>query len=537
MNWKEIAEAKRKAILDKIPKEWIIDVPADDSLNTVEYLDSILPIEEISITNQSMTALCEQISSGQLTSVEVVTAFCHRAALSHQILNNCSEIFFDRAISRARDLDRIYKETGTTVGKLHGIPISLKDQINLPGLDSAIGYISRLNNPKTKDDESLIAQILHDAGAVFYIKTTTPMAMSAVDTFSNIYGETFNSFNKKLSCGGSSGGEGSIIGSKAGLIGLSTDIGGSIRIPALFQGLFAIRPSSNRLPYCKVENSMPFQPIIPSVIGPSARNLDDLKTLFKLIIDAEPWLRDPKVPPIAWRDVQLPKKLAFAVMRDNKARHVHPPISRAIEYIVEKLTQAGHEVVEWNPPIDPITMRDNLSKILTADGYKEILDETKKSGEPIIPQLIPQPDKIPAPVTVTEHWEQAGLKYQHQQQYDAYWRSVPTSTGRPVDAIICPGWESTSYLAGDPQVDASGYTNLSNYLDYSTVVVPITFADKLVDRPYKDFQCYNAEDERINDSYDPELFDGMPVAVQVVGRRYEEEKLLELAGLVHELTH
>lgn len=537
MTWEETAKAKREAVLSQVPSEWIIKVPEDECLNTREYLDSVLPAEENAITSQSLISLCDKISAGKLTSLAVTTAFCHRAALSHQILNNCAEIFFDRALARAKELDKIYEQTGKTVGKLHGVPISLKDQINLPGLDSAIGLISRLNKPKTEQDESLIAQILYNEGAVFYIKTTTPMAMMATDTFSNIYGETLNAYNKKMSAGGSSGGEGSIIGSKAGLIGLSTDIGGSIRVPAQFQGLFAIRPSSNRLPYLKVENSMTFQPIVPSVIGPSAQYLEDIKFFVKLILDAEPWLRDPKVPPIPWRPYTLPKKLTIGIYKDNKATHPHPPIARAIDLIKAKLVEAGHEVVEFDPPIDAITVRDNLNKIFTSDGYKEIIEETAKTGEPVIPQLLSANNLGVGEVTVSEHWNQAKEKYETQLKFDEYWRSIKTESGQEVDAFISPGWESASHIAGDPQSHSSAYTYLSNYLDLTTGIIPITFVDETIDLPYKDFKPYSEDDKIINDTYDAKFFNGMPVTVQLIGKRYEEEKVLEMCGEIYKITH
>lgn len=538
-HWEEVAKGKREAVFSKIPKEWIIEVPSvEDAPNTREFLDTILPKDEIAITNQSLLQLSAKIKTGELTSYEITKAFCHRAALAHQLVNCCSEIFFDKALARAKEIDQIYQSTGQLIGPLHGIPISLKDQINLEGLDSGIGLISHLNKPKTKDEESVIATILFNAGAVFYVKTTTPMAMMAPDTYSNIYGQTVNSYNRLLSSGGSSGGESSLIGAKGGLIGLSTDIGGSIRIPAAFQGLFAIRPTSGRLPYAKVSNSMAFQPIVPSVIGPSAQYLDDLKFFVKTIIDAKPWLYDPKTPPIPWREYKVPEKLTFGILKNNGIITPHPPIIRTLELIKTKLESLGHEVVEWEHPVPTAEMIQNLNSIFTSDGYKEIKEACAASGEPLIPQLMKRRE-AGQELKVSEHWAQAQKKYEAQMKYDKYWLETAekTITGRPVDAWISPVWESTSYPAGETKPYHCSYTYPVNYLDLSSVVVPITYVDKQVDKPYDGFTPLSEQDSEACAVYDSDLFDGMPVTVQVVTPRYEEEQAIELAGVIYDATH
>lgn len=539
MTWEDIAVKKRRFVLDQIPKEWIIETPSvEQEPNAITYLDKTLPIEETKIVNYSLVELVEKLSKGQLSSLEVTKAYAHRAALAHQVINCCSEIFFDRAFERAKELDKYYAKTGKTVGPLHGVPISLKDQVNLEGLDSSIGYVGRAFHPKTKEDESVIATILWNAGAVFYIKTTVPMAMMAGDTFSNLYGQTVNANNRLMSAGGSSGGESSLIAAKGGLIGLSTDIGGSIRIPSAFNGIFSIRPTSYRLPYAKIENSMAYQPIVPSVIGPSARYLDDIKYFVKVIIDSKPWLYDPKAPPIPWRPYEVPEKLCFGILKDNGAAHPHPPIARAVEIVKQKLIEAGHEVIEWEHPVPQTFMMGNLIGIFEADASNEIKNDCAVTGEPLIPQILAAGESAKE-LTATEHWEQARLKYETQMKYDTYWRESikKTNTGRPVDAYISPVWESASHAKGLGQPDASGYTFTQNYLDYPSVIVPVTYADKTIDKPWEDFKPYSESDARMNATYDPEFFDGMPCAVQVITQRYEEEKGLELADIVYKATH
>lgn len=312
-SWQESAILKRKNVAAQIPKEWILQrLPtAEEEPNAYEYLKKILPKEENDIADLTIIELAQRIANGTFSSFQVTKVFCRRAALLHQLTNCCSEIFFTRALDRAKELDQYFAQNDKVVGPLHGIPISLKDQVNLEGMDSAIGYVGLVNRPINKEQVSNIAKILEDLGAVLYVKTTTPVAMMSGETVSNIYGSTLNSCNRKLSCGGSSGGEGALVGARASLLGLGTDIGGSIRLPSGFQGLYGLRCSSNRLPYCNIRNSMANQPLVCSVVGPMATDIKDLKLFTKLIIDSKPWLNDPKSPPIPWREFMIEGKLSF----------------------------------------------------------------------------------------------------------------------------------------------------------------------------------------------------------------------------------
>lgn len=129
-----------------------------------------------------------------------------------------------------------------------------------------MGYISWLGKHETQD--SILASLLRKAGAVFYVKTSVPQTLMTGETVNNIIGRTVNPRNKNWSCGGSSGGEGAVISMRGSVIGLGTDIGGSIRIPAAFNFLYGIRPSHGRVPYGGMANSMAGQETVHSVVGP-----------------------------------------------------------------------------------------------------------------------------------------------------------------------------------------------------------------------------------------------------------------------------
>jgi len=81
--------------------------------------------------------------------------------------------------------------------------------------------------------------------------------------------------------------------------------------------------------------------------GPLGHSVRDLKVYSKSIVDAQPWLADPKVVPIPWRSVELPPKLSFAVIKTNRVVNPLPPVARGVEIAIRKLQEAGHEIIDW----------------------------------------------------------------------------------------------------------------------------------------------------------------------------------------------
>lgn len=130
--WEEKAADKRARINDSIPKEWRIQkLPTEDSVLDFPAKSGILSNEELSITQSSASDLVKKLAHGELKSVEVTVAFCKRAALAHQLLNCCLEFFPELAIAQAKELDEYFEVHKKPVGPLHGLPISLKDQLRV----------------------------------------------------------------------------------------------------------------------------------------------------------------------------------------------------------------------------------------------------------------------------------------------------------------------------------------------------------------------------------------------------------------------
>lgn len=282
--------------------------------------------------------------------------------------NNClHEIFFDEALDRAKYLDEYYAKNNKTVGPLHGLPISLKDQFHVKGIDTTMGYVGWIGGNlgvsepgKRHQVESQIVQELLSLGAVLFCKTSLPQTLLFGETKNNLIGQTLNPHNQHLSCGGSSGGEAALMALRGSSLGAGTDIGGSVRIPAAFCGVFSIKPTPERVSYRDVANTNPGQNTYRSTVGFLGTSLDALELLLKSVLSTNPWQRDPSVVPIPFRqevidsftsrvDEQGRPKLAakplkIGVLWTDGVVGPHPPVLRGLRIVHDALKSSGHKV-------------------------------------------------------------------------------------------------------------------------------------------------------------------------------------------------
>ena len=170
--WETIAAQKQKAQREAIPSEWLLkSLPPPTQLDVRGIPGScgILSAKELEITEQhDATSLILALAESKYTALQVATAFCKRAAIAQQLTNCLTEIFFDRALARAKELDAYFERTGRPIGPLHGLPISLKDSFDIKGLDSSIGIAALANKPASRN--APLVDILLEAGAVLYVK-------------------------------------------------------------------------------------------------------------------------------------------------------------------------------------------------------------------------------------------------------------------------------------------------------------------------------------------------------------------------------
>ncbi|POS69895.1 amidase [Diaporthe helianthi] len=519
--WQEIGDRKRAALLASIPEEWRVpeDLLPPDSQDDVTgwpQTSGWFTADELAITELSASELVPKLAAGELKSVAVTRAFCKRAAAAHKLTNCLSETCFTRALETAKARDEHLNRTGKPVGPLHGLPVSLKDNFNLKGLDATVGFASHVDDPAEYD--STLATILEDAGAVFYVKTNVPTAMMIAESVNNIFGRTVNPRNRQVTSGGSSGGESALIAFKGSCLGVGTDIGGSLRIPAACTGIFTLKPSFGRFPTLKCRSGMPGQEAVQSVNGPLARALEDITLEAKTVVDAEPWLHDPRMVPIPWREVHLPEKLKIAVMWNDGIVTPTPPVSRALQTTVEKLQAAGHEIVTWDPKDQAQGVR-LLMRMFFADGAVSIRKQLERTGEPIRPEMSAYAEA--KELGTYDMWQLHLERTDFQKRYLDRWNDAR------IDAILCPTTPYSSVRNGGFKY--VGYTGVFNVLDYSSISFPTgVLGEKEVDVPSSDHKPLSDICKTTHAEYDAELVHGLPVSLQLVARRLQEEKVIAM---------
>ncbi|KAJ9411210.1 hypothetical protein DTO045G8_842 [Paecilomyces variotii] len=537
--WEELVADKRARLEKTIPAEWKIQtLPTEDSVIDYPTKSGLLSAKELEITNSTATDLVAKLATGELKSYDVTLAFCKRAALAHQLLNCALEFFPDAALAQAKELDEYFEKNKKPIGPLHGLPISLKDQFRVKGFETSMGYVSWLGKYDT--DESIMVTLLRKAGAVFYVKTSVPQTLMVCETVNNIIGRTVNPRNKNWSCGGSSGGEGANVGFRGGIIGVGTDIGGSIRVPSAFNFLYGLRPSHGRMPYAKMANSMEGQETVHSVCGPIAHSVPDLKLFVTSVLSEEPWKYDSKVIPLPWRQNEediIKSKLSSGGLTlgfFNCDGNVlpHPPILRGIETVVSTLKKNGHNVVPWIPYKHDFAV-DLINGIYASDGCTDVYRDINASGEPAIPNIkdLLQPNIKKA--DMNELWDVQLKKWNYQVEYLAKWREAEEQLGKELDAIIAPITPTAAVRHN--QFRYYGYASAINLLDFTSVVVPVTFADKTIDVKKENYKPLNELDGVVQGEYDPEAYHGAPVAVQIIGRRLSEERTMAIAEEIGKL--
>lgn len=208
--------------------------------------------------------------------------------------------------------------------------------------------------------ESQITSELLSLGAVLYCKTSLPQTLLFGETKNNIIGQTLNPNNQNLSCGGSSGGEGALQALRGSTLGVGTDIGGSVRIPAAFNGIFSLKPTPERVAYRQMANTNPGENTYRSTIGFLSTSLGGLELILRSILSTKPWLNDPAVVPIPFRQEIVDEYLSRAkpggtselsgpplklgVMWTDGVVGPQPPIIRGLHMVVDAVSRAGHKV-------------------------------------------------------------------------------------------------------------------------------------------------------------------------------------------------
>ncbi|KAM7194264.1 amidase [Naviculisporaceae sp. PSN 640] len=521
-----------------------------------------------SILTRPIGELVSDVHSNVLSPVDILRAYGKAAIKAHAKTNCLTEVM----ISSAEESLPSLSPQDLQNKPLAGIPVSLKDSIVVGGYDTTVGYssfVGNKNHPAFSADGPMV-RLLKDAGAVPYVKTNLPITLLSFESTNDVWGRCTNPHNKLFSPGGSTGGESALLAAGGSRIGVGSDVAGSVRVPAHFSGCYSLRCSTGRWPKLGIATSMPGQEGVPAVYSPMARTLDDLRYFTRSVIGMGPWRYDYTVHPgLEWRgevekefagEVEIGegekkkrRKLKVGVMWTDGVVDPAPACVRALRMVETALRKDGHEVVDVVGQPDTYEALRLASLLLNADGC-QMFDSFRRTGEWTDPgakqmrRLASLPglfrwvyylwvkyvkrDDVWAGLvknwraqSAYENWHLVKAREAYRWKWFEWWEKQDG-----LDVIITPP-NATPAVPHDGMWDAvasCGYTFLFNLIDYTAGVLPVTHVDKTLDKLPATFSMkkLNGVAKGAYKHYDAERMHGLPVGVQVVGRRLEEEKVL-----------
>ncbi|XP_061593608.1 vitamin D3 hydroxylase-associated protein-like [Cololabis saira] len=502
------------------------------------------------ILSLSLSELAKQLQDGSLSPDDVLYSYMEKALATHKKLNCCTEILLE-------SFDQLKTLGSNKDGLLYGVPVSIKDNISYQGHDCTCGVIPNLDKPAPKD--SVLVEVLKKQGAIPFVKTNLPQALLNYDCSNPIYGQTVNPHNAQKTSGGSSGGEGALIGGGGSILGIGTDIGGSIRIPSSFCGICGFKPTSGRL---SSQGAVPIyqgQKSVPSSAGPMARDVDSLALFMQALLCDHMFSLDPTVPPLPFnlQIYQSSRPLRIGYLENDGYSHPSPSMARSVREVKALLEEAGHTLVPYSPLKINYAVTELMVKGNFADGAAGMLQKLK--GGPVDPCLRPQVQmysvpkwlkktlsfllkpfspRIPAVLqalcgvgSVADLWEHHAAIEDYICETVAEWRRCN------IDVLLCPViGPAYNFLYCGQLTSVLSFTMLYNVLNFPAGVVPVSTVTVEDEEELKHFKG------NYQDTWD-KLFkeavtgaEGLPVGVQCVALPWQDELCLRFMKEVERLV-
>jgi amidase len=296
---------------------------------------------------RTASELARMIAGRQVTSSEVVEAHLARIALINPRVNAIVRVLADEARAGAAMADQAVAR-GEKLGPLHGVPCTVKENIDMAGLPTTWGVPALAGAVVPLD--APVVQRMREAGAIPIGRTNMPNMGMSVSTDSTLYGITRNPWNAQRTTSGSSGGEAAALATGMSPMGLGNDLCGSLRNPANACGIATIRPSAGRVPHA---GFVPREDSLLSVQlmftqGPMARRVADVRLGLQVLMGAHP--RDPWAISAPLIGAVLAKPIRVALVAAPPGGSCDPVVSAVVRRAADALADAGYDVVEACPP-------------------------------------------------------------------------------------------------------------------------------------------------------------------------------------------
>lgn len=472
------------------------------------------------IVFQPAHVLASEIRSGNLTSYQVVSALIEQIEKQNPVVNAMVLLNKEQALARALAADSALAR-GENWGRLHGVPITLKDNYHTRGMTTTAGYGPLKNHVPT--DDAAIVHLLLAEGAIILGKTNLSVLAMDMQSHNPVFGRTLNPWDTTRTCGGSSGGCATALATGMSPLSFGNDLAGSIRLPAAFCGVYGLKPSFGVVSLAGIqtdpkEKTNGLRSL--AVAGPLARNMEDLSLAFSII--AQPSPVDPRVIPLPGPQAPAElKALRIAWTDELGGVPVDTAIKQAIGAFVARLEAEGVTVVKAIPELDFYQAWQTWGTLVGMQAGYGTPNWVKWLGLPFtkgVLKQVPMHQNIVKPTSV----EKLMAALEQQDQMIAQMESFLGE----FDAFICP---VSATLPFQHHAPTKHYGNFNIYnaplrvnggdIHYYMATQAYTIPFSLTESPVLSMPIGFSDDH-------------LPIGIQVIGKRYGDWRLLEIGSLM-----
>jgi fatty acid amide hydrolase len=501
----------------------------------------------MSLPNQKWLSLtAEQVQNGldtgKWTSLDIIQNLFKRIDQVNPIINGFTQVFKQEAFDLAKKRDQ-ERSQDQIRGPFHGLPITVKENIQIKGLPCTLG-IKSLKLKISPRDADMVAWF-QELGAIVIGRTNIPQALIPMDCTNPIYGTTLNPWHPEHVTGGSSGGEAAVIASQMSYLGIGTDLGGSVRFPAGFCGISALMPTLDALPNYGFAGAAPGQNVIRGQIGLMAKNISDIRWAMQLLHTNNQKTRCVHLPPLDFTHRFYPKKkLRIGVIQDDGFIQPAPVMTRATQEVQNYLEKEGHEII----PVHPTNTKKFLSiylRAVSADGLNTL--RKNSAGSPISSVLkdVWRYAKIPVWLKkliasligpLGEKRVAEMMKYTQKSDVSSFWSlemekrefikdELDWWQKHELDLLLTPASATPAPMRGlEKEMSLIfSYYGKYNLLGFPAGVVPVS---KVLDKENYYPHQKDIIDKKISKSL--KYSTGLPLGVQVVGAPWSDYTVLKL---------
>ncbi|MGO9255966.1 MAG: amidase [Bryobacteraceae bacterium] len=460
------------------------------------------------LARASLCLMVKLVRDREVSPVELVEAHLREIDRRNPALNAFSMIFGDEALAQARAAEAVLSR-GEPMGLLGGVPVTVKDSFDVGGYPTQSG--SRLRVGHRAAEDAAAVERLRSAGAILLGKTNTPELLASYETDNLVTGRTNNPWDPERTPGGSSGGEAAAIAAFCSPGGVASDGGGSIRVPAHFCGVAGLKPTPGRISTRGHYPSLGYPGGLTAVAGPMARTAEDLRLLFSALAgyDAEDPFSTPAPLAQAASILKSTREPRLGVWPQFYGVPVDPEIAQAVERAATLGRALGWGVDAFEPR--GLERAPNLWATLfqwplvalrkLVEGREEELHWT------LLEAVGTGPREHPAPPTAEQLLTTLAARDRM--------RAALVRQLEPLDALLMPVAGIAAFRHRERQWPIAGQqiglfqammpAVVANVLGLPAVTIPMTISSQ-----------------------------GLPLGVQLMGRPYEDERLLDAAVRLEE---